>query len=124
MVGELDEVREDLAEPDVEPVVVGVRDSRLEADAVRVTVPVLVLELVPVEERLLMTVRVDVVDAVDVLDTVEDFVEDDDVVDVLDATAEREEEALSLDVLDATADRVPVRVDVDDAVGKAPATAS
>ena len=54
---------------------------------------------------------------------VEDDDEDADVVDVLDASADLDEEALSLEDRDAIADRVPVRVEVADAVGKAPATA-
>lgn len=124
VVGELDEVREDLADPEVEPDVVGVRDPRLEPVVVRVTVLVRVLEDVPVEDRLLVLVRVIVVVAVEDFERVADLEDDDDVVDVLLGCEVLEAVRLPLGVRDAIADRVPVRVDVEDRVGKAPATAS
>lgn len=122
--GELDEVREGLADTDVEPEAVCVRDSRLVAEVDLEMVDVFVLEDVEDDVRLEVLVRVDVVDAVDVLEDVPDLVDVADVVDVLLGCEVLEAVRLPLGVFDATADLVPVRVEDDDAVGKAPATAN
>jgi hypothetical protein len=123
VVGELDEVREDLAETEVEPEAVCVRDSRLVAEVDLEMVDVFVLEDVEDDVRLEVLVRVEVEDAVEDFERVADFVEEEDVVDVRDCCADLVEESEALTDFDGTAVRVAVRVDEADAVGRAPITA-